>query len=278
MTGSSGGQPDQHRKGGRCRWKRCSLDAERRLGDWALWFWSRECDADRWSLAAGSWDCDCRRSNHPWGLLYVHVHASRQNTVARLHINESVRPSETSSGSSENWGWHLTLSKDLSRGWFNAASHSFRAAASMASRFHHLYPLLPFASSRVPFSGHCLWPSPLHGLAKVRKDLWRCENNARRHPCSSMLHHREIYIEHTYWNPTMPVCTQLGGWICDAEQCFLLVETGLQLQAGTGSFPSCPAHSNERCPHMAKFLVWSRGKQAQITRVHCTCRVLRASL
>jgi hypothetical protein len=32
----------------------------------------------------------------------VIVHVSRQNTVARLHIDEPVRPTETWSGSSES--------------------------------------------------------------------------------------------------------------------------------------------------------------------------------
>jgi hypothetical protein len=33
---------------------------------------------------------------------------------------------------------------------------------------------------------------PLCWLAWVRKYVWRCENNARCLPCSSILHHREI--------------------------------------------------------------------------------------
>jgi len=70
-----------------------------------------------------------------------------------------------------------------------------------------------------------------------------------------MLHDREIYIEHTYRIITMPVCTQLRNLIWDAEWGFCLVETGLQLQAGTGSFPSSPSHSIEKLPHMAYFLV-----------------------
>jgi len=66
-------------------------------------------------------------------------------------------------------------------------------------------------------------------LARVRKHLWRCANDASRPPCSSKLHHREIYIEHTYRILTMPVCTQLLDWIRDAVRGFRLVETGLQL-------------------------------------------------
>jgi len=99
MTACSGGQHDHHWKGGLCRWQRCSLDTERGLGDWPIWFLSRECDAERWLLTAGSWDCDWRCSNHPWGSFNVLVHASRQNTFARVRIAKSVQPSETSSGS-----------------------------------------------------------------------------------------------------------------------------------------------------------------------------------
>jgi len=109
VTGSSGGQPDQHRKGGLCRWQRCFPDAKQGLGEWALWFRSRECDAERWSLAAGSWDWDWRRSNCPWGLFYVLIHVSRMNTVARFCTDESVQPNEISSGSSESWSQHLTF-------------------------------------------------------------------------------------------------------------------------------------------------------------------------
>jgi len=277
MTGVSGGQPDQHLKGGLCMQQHCSPDAERGLGDWALRLRSKGCDAERWLLVAGSWDCEWRRSNRPWGSFYVLGHVSRQNTVARLRLDESVRPNENSSGSSESWIRQLTPWKHLSRGWYDPARHSFRAASQMASKFQRLFPCPPFASSQVTFSGHWLWPSPFCRLARVRKHLWRCENDARRPPCSSMLHHREIYIELTYRILTMPVCTQLCDWIWDVERGFRLVETGLQLQAGTGSFHSSPSHSIEKLLLMTYFLVWGRGKQAWITRLHCTCRAVRAS-
>ena len=55
------------------------------------------------------------------------------------------------------------------------------------------------------------------------------------------------------------------------------METGLQLQAGTSLFPSSPSHSIEKLPHMTYILVWGCGMQAQITRLHCTCRDVRAS-
>jgi hypothetical protein len=70
-----------------------------------------------------------------------------------------------------------------------------------------------------------------------------------------MLHHREIYIEHTYRILTMPVCTQLRDLILDAERGFHLIKTGLQLQAGTSSFLSASSHSIEKLPHMTYFLV-----------------------
>jgi len=114
-------------------------------------------------------------------------------------------------------------------------------------------------------------------LAQVRKDLWRCENNARRPPCSSMVHHRVIYIQHTCRIPTMPVCTQLRDWIWDAERGFCLVKTGLQLQAGTGLFRSSPFHSTKKYSHLTYFSVWGHGKQAWITSLHCTCRAVCAS-
>jgi len=243
MTGRSGGQPDQHRMGGYCRRQRCSPDAERGLGDWALWFRSRECDAERWLLVAGSWDCDSRCSNRPWGSFDVLVNVSQQNTVARLHIDESVRPNETSSGFLASWNRHLTPRRHLSCGWYNLARCSFRAACWTVSKFQYLFPCQPFASSRVPFPGDWLWPSCCCRLRRVTKHLWRCENDARHPPCSSMLHHCEIYIEHTYGILTLPVCTQLQDWIWNAEWGFHLVETGLQLQAGTSSFPSSPSHS-----------------------------------
>jgi len=197
MTGSLGGQPDQHQKGGRCRWRRCSPDAERGLRDWALWFRSGQCDAEWWLPAAGCSDCDGTLSNRPWGLFYVRVHVSRKNTVTRLHPDESVRPNETASGSPESSSGHPTPWKHQSRGWYNTARRLFRAASETASKFQHLFPCLPFASLRVPFSGHRLWPSPFCRLTRVTKHLWRCEYDARRPASSSKLHHREIYIEHT---------------------------------------------------------------------------------
>jgi len=92
-----------------------------------------------------------------------------------------------------------------------------------------------------------------------------------------MWHHREMYIEQTYRVLTMPVRTQLRDCIWDAERGFRLVETGLQLQAGNSSVPSSPAHSIETLPHMTNFLVRDRVKQAQITRLHCTCHAILAS-
>jgi hypothetical protein len=70
-----------------------------------------------------------------------------------------------------------------------------------------------------------------------------------------MVHHHGIYSEHTYRILTIPVCTELRNWILDAEQEFRLVETGLQLQASTGSFRSSPCHSIEKLLLMTNFLV-----------------------
>jgi len=243
----------------------------------ALRFRSRECDAARWLLAAHSWDFDLRRSNCRWSSFYVLGHVSWQNTIARLHINESVQLYETSSGSSKSWSRHPTPWKHLSRGWYHPAWRSFRSTPWTASKFQHLFPCLPFASSRVPFSGHWPWPSHCYRLSWVRNHLWRCEHDARRPPCSSKLHHREIYIENTYRILTMPVCTELRNWIWDAERGFRLVGTGLQLQAGTGSLPPSPSDSMEKLPHMTDILVWGRGKQGQITRFHWTCQAVHAS-
>jgi len=92
-----------------------------------------------------------------------------------------------------------------------------------------------------------------------------------------MLHDREIYIEHTYRIQTMPVRTQLHDRIGDAKWGFRLVETGLQLQAGTGLCPSSPSHSSEIFRHMTNFLVPGCGKHAWITRLHCTFRAVGAS-
>jgi len=87
-----------------------------------------------------------------------------------------------------------------------------------------------------------------------------------------MFHHRGIFIEHTDRILSMPVCTQLLNFIWYAERSFHLVETGLPLPAGTGSFSSSPFHSIEKLPHMTYFLVGGCGKLAQLSRMHCTCR------
>ena len=92
-----------------------------------------------------------------------------------------------------------------------------------------------------------------------------------------MLHHREMYIKHRYRILTMLMCTQLRNSICDAEQSLLLVETGLELEAGTSSFVSSPSQSVEKVPHISQFLVWGHGKQARITILHCTCQPFRVS-
>ena len=73
------------------------------------------------------------------------------------------------------------------------------------------------------------------------------------------------------------MCTQLRDWIWDTEQGPRLVETGLQLQAGTSSFPSSHSHSIEKLPHMPNISVWGGGKQARMTRLQCPCRAVRAS-
>jgi len=234
MTGSSGGQPDWYRMGRLSRWQMCAPDAEWGLGDWALWFQDWECNAERWLLLAGSWDCDWRCSNHCWDSFHVLVHVPWQNTVVRLGIDESVWPNETFSGSSENWIQHLTPMKNLSCCWSNSSRGSDVAASWMASKFQHLFPRLPFAPSRVLFSGHRLWPLPICWLIGEREHLWRCENDARHLPSSSILHHREMYIQHTYRIPTMPLCTQLRDSIWDVECGFCLVQSGLRLHAGTG--------------------------------------------
>jgi len=192
MTGRSDRQPDQHGKGRHCRRQQCSPDAEQGLGDWALRYRSSKCDADRWLLVAASWDCNWRRLNNPWGSIYVLDHVSWQNTVARLLMEESVQPGETSSGSSENWSGHLTAWKHPSRGWYIPTRHSFHSTSSMASTYQQLCSRLPSASTRVPFSGHWLRPSLSCLLSRVRKPHWKGENDARRAPCRSMLHHREI--------------------------------------------------------------------------------------
>jgi len=178
---------------------------------------------------AGSWDCDWRHSNRPWGWFYVLVHVSQQNTVARLRIKESVEPNETTSGSSEGWNRHRTSPKHLSCSWDHPARHSFHTTSWMVSKFWHMFSCLPFASPWVPFSVHWLWPSPRCPLAWVRQHLWTCENEARCPPCRSMSHHHEIWIEHICRILTMPVCTQLRDWIWDTERRFRFVVTGLHL-------------------------------------------------
>jgi len=112
-------------------------------------------------------------------------------------------------------------------------------------------------------------PLPLCRLNRVRTLLWRCNNDARCPPCRSMLHHHEIYIEHTYRIPTISGCTQLRDWIWNADRGFRLVETGVQLQAGRGSFRSSHFYSIEKIPLITYFWVWGRGKQEPITRLHC---------
>jgi len=162
---------DQHREGGLYSRQRGAPDAQWRLRDWALCLRSRECDATRWFLVAVSWDCDWRRSKCPWGSFYILVQISQQDAVARLHVDESVRPNETSSGSSECWSRQLTIWKHLSCEWCNPARHSFCAASWTASKLQHLFPRQLFTSSRVPFSGHCLWHLPFCRLTRVRKLL-----------------------------------------------------------------------------------------------------------
>jgi len=74
----------------------------------------------------------------------------------------------------------------------------------------------------------------------------------------------------------MSLCTQLRDWIWDTEWGSLLVETGLQLQAGTGSFPSSSSCFIEKLCYLTEFFVWGHGKQERITILHCTCRAFRA--
>ena len=86
-----------------------------------------------------------------------------------------------------------------------------------------------------------------------------------------------MYIEHTYRNVTIPVCTELCDWIWDAERGLRLAETGLQLHAGTGSFLSYPSNSVEKLPHETWVLVWGHDEQERITKLHCTCLAFHAS-
>ena len=175
MTWSSWVQTDHHQKGGHCRWQHCSPDDEQGMGEWAVWFQSRECDIEWLWLVAGCWDCDSWRSNCPGGSFHVHVHVSRLNTVARLCMDKCVRPNVKSSGSSDSGRWHRMPWKHLSRGRHHPTRSSFRAASWMAFKIQHLSPCQPVASSRVLFWGNWLWPSP---LGQVRKHIWWCENDA----------------------------------------------------------------------------------------------------
>jgi len=195
-----------------------------------------------------------------------------------LHINESVLPNKTSSGSLASWNQDLTPWKYLSCDWWNPTRRSFRATSWMASKIQDFFPCLQFPSSQVLFSGHSLWPSTFGRRARLRNDHLMCEHNAWRPPSSSMLHYHAFYIDHTYRLLKMPGCTQLGDWIWDAEQGFRIVETGWQLPAGTSSFPLSESHSIETLPHRTYLFVWGCGKLARITRLHCPGRAIRASL
>jgi hypothetical protein len=277
MTGGSEAQSAQPRNGELCRQHHCSLDTERGLGDWTLWFGCWECDAEKWILVTGSWDCDWRHSKRPWGLFYVLVYGFQRNTVERNLIDESVWPNEPSSGSLDSLFHHQTACKHLSRGWHDFTTHCFCAASRMASTFQYLFPCLHLASSLVPFSGHCLWPTPFCWLPQVRKHLCRCENVAGHPPCSWMWHHHDIYIEHICKILTIPLCTQLCTWIGHAEWGFCLIWMGLHLEVGTSLFPSLPSHSIEKLFYVSYVLVPCRGEQAWITRLHCTCGAVRGS-
>jgi len=276
MTGFRGAHTDQHRKGGFCRRQLCSPDTDWGLGDWAVWFRRRELEAETWLLAAGSWDCDWGHSNRLWGSFYMLVHVDQQSTVATLCIDKSVWPNETSSASSESWSGHPTLWEQLSCGWNNLSRRSFCAASWTQSKIQDLFPRLPlfFKSSILRLM---LFDIAFCQLAWVRKHLWRCQNDARGPRCNSMLHHRDIYMENPYGILTMPVCTQLRDWLSDTEQGFRLAQTGLQLQAGTGWFLPSPSHSMDKLPHMTYFLVWGRGMQAPITRLHFISHAVHGS-
>jgi len=138
------------------------------------------------------------------------------------------------------------------------------------SKFQQLCTRLPFAVSQVLFSRHWLWPSPCCQLTCARNHLSRCENDTRRPHSGSRLHHHEADVKNTDWIQTMPVCTQFCDLIWDAKWGFHLVETGLQLQAGSRSFPPSPFHSMESHPPVTEFYVGGRGKYVQITRLDCT--------
>jgi hypothetical protein len=197
ITVASGGQQDRHRRGGHSKRQRSSLDTELWPGDWVLLFQSRECDAQMWFHVAGSGGCNWRGSNCPCGSFYVLIHVFRLNTDRRFNINESDQCNETSSGCSESWSEYLTPWKNLSRGRYNPPRPSFRGASWMVFMFIHLFPSLPFPTSRNLFSGHCLWLSFLYQLARVRWHLWMSEHEAGDPPHSATLHHVEICIDHT---------------------------------------------------------------------------------
>jgi len=122
----------------------------------AVRFQSSECDTERWVLAARSWDCDWRRSNCSWGSFYVLLHVAQQNIVARLPIDESVWPNETSSGSAEHWSRHPIPWEHPSFGWYDPARNSYRPDARMWSKVQYLnlgYPTLlyEFGSQGIGF-------------------------------------------------------------------------------------------------------------------------------
>jgi len=167
---------------------------------------------------------------------------------------------------------HLTPWIHQSRGWYNALRWSLHATCWTVSKSPHLLPRLLFTSSQVPFSGHLYWPSPHWRLAQVRNHIWSCENDSRPLPCSLMLHHLQIYIEYTYRILGMPVCTQLHDWIWDTEQGFLLIETGLQLRPGTGSFLASPSHSIEKLPHLTCF--WCEVVESRQVEPYCIVLVV----
>jgi len=72
----------------------------------------------------------------------------------------------------------------------------------------------------------------------------------------------------------MPMCTPLRDSIWDTERGFCLVETGLQLEAATDSFPSFRSHPIVKLPQMSSLLVWHCGKEARITRLHFGCQAI----
>jgi len=259
------------------RWQRYFPDAKGGLSDWALWLWCRQCNAERRLLSAGSWDCNWRWSNYPWGLCCVLVHIFRQNTVSRLQINKSVQFNQTLHGSLESCSPHLKLLRHISGGLCQTATCSYCTTSWTASKFQHFFAHLSFTSSRVLFSGHWLLPLHICMPAHVRQYLSRCENDGRSPACSTFFHHGEIYIEHRYRILTKMVCTQLYDLIKEAERGFRLAESGLQLGAGTGTFHASRAYYIEKLAHMTYFLMCGHGKQARITILHCTWWAVSAS-